>query len=527
MILLIDNYDSFSYNLYQLIGGITPDIRVIRNDEMTADEIMDLKPSHIIVSPGPGRPCDAGVCEEVIKTAAGKIPILGVCLGHQAICETFGAEITYAKKLMHGKKSVTTLDTTSRLFRGLPEKCEVARYHSLAASEEGFPECLKVTARTDDGEIMAVEHRDYPIFGVQFHPESILTKDGRKMAENFLEVTYMIKEMIKKAAEGIDLTYDEAAEVTREIMTGSTTPAQTAAYLTALHIKGETTDEISASAYVMRDCADRVNYPGDVLEIVGTGGDGSNSINVSTISALVCAAAGAKVAKHGNRAASSKCGTADCLEALGVNISTDPAGSVKLLDEVGMCFLFAQKYHSAMKYVGPVRKEIGIPTVFNILGPLTNPAHANVQLLGVYKPELLMPMAKALTKLGVKRGMAVYGTDKLDEISVSAPTKVVEFSDGNFEEYEITPEQFGMKRHDKSELAGGTPAENAEAARCILYGEKSAGRDAVLLNAGAALHILKGITIEDGIQLAADTIDSGAAMKTLEKYIKVSNEVKA
>lgn len=337
----------------------------------------------------------------------------------------------------------------------------------------------------------------------------------------------MIKEMIKKAAEGIDLTYDEAAEVTREIMTGSTTPVQTAAYLTALHIKGETTDEISASAYVMRDCADRVNYPGDVLEIVGTGGDGSNSINVSTISALVCAAAGAKVAKHGNRAASSKCGTADCLETLGVNISTDPAGSVKLLDEVGMCFLFAQKYHSAMKYVGPVRKEIGIPTVFNILGPLTNPAHANVQLLGVYKPELLMPMAKALTKLGVKRGMAVYGTDKLDEISVSAPTKVVEFSDGNFEEYEITPEQFGFTRHDKSELAGGTPAENAEAARCILYGEKGAGRDAVLLNAGAALHILKGITIEDGIQLAADTIDSGAAMKTLEKYIKVSNEVKA
>lgn len=337
----------------------------------------------------------------------------------------------------------------------------------------------------------------------------------------------MIKEMIKKASEGVDLTYDEAAEVTREIMTGNTTPAQTAAYLTALHIKGETPDEISASAYVMRDCADRVNYPGDVLEIVGTGGDRSNSINVSTISAIVCAAAGAKVAKHGNRAASSKCGTADCLEALGVNISTDPAGSVKLLDEVGMCFLFAQKYHSAMKYVGPVRREIGIPTVFNILGPLTNPAHANVQLLGVYKPELLMPMAQALTRLGVKRGMAVYGTDKLDEISVSAPTKVVEFSDGNYEEYEITPEQFGIPRHEQSELVGGTPAENAEAARCILYGEKGAGRDAVLLNAGAALHILKGVTIDDGIQLAADTIDSGAAMKTLEKYIRVSNEVKA
>ena len=337
----------------------------------------------------------------------------------------------------------------------------------------------------------------------------------------------MIKEMIKKAAGGIDLTYDEAAEVTREIMTGNTTPAQTAAYLTALHIKGETTDEISASAYVMRDCADRVNYPGDVLEIVGTGGDGSNSINVSTISALVCAAAGAKVAKHGNRAASSKCGTADCLETLGVNISTAPEGSVRLLDEVGMCFLFAQKYHSAMKYVGPVRKEIGIPTVFNILGPLTNPAHANVQLLGVYKPELLLPMSQALTKLGVKRGMAVYGTDKLDEISVSAPTKVVEFAGGKYDEYEITPEQFGIQRHEQSELVGGTPAENAAAAHRILSGEQGAGRDAVLLNAGAALHILKGISMEDGIKLAAQTIDSGAALKTLENYIRVSNEVKA
>ncbi len=337
----------------------------------------------------------------------------------------------------------------------------------------------------------------------------------------------MIKEAILKTANGADLSYDEAAEVTREIMTGNTTTAQTAAYLTALHNKGETTDEISASAYVMRDCALRVEYPGDVLEIVGTGGDGSNSINVSTISAIVCAAAGVKVAKHGNRAASSKCGTADCLEALGVNISTEPEGSLRLIDEVGMCFLFAQKYHSAMKYVGPVRREIGIPTVFNILGPLTNPAHANLQLLGVYKPELLMPMAKSLSKLGVKRGMAVYGTDKLDEISVSAATKVVEFCGDDFREYEITPEQYGFTRHEKSELQGGTPAENAEAARRIISGEKGAGRDAVLINAGAALHIAREIPIEEGIRLAAEAIDSGAAMKTLENYIRVSNEVNA
>ena len=332
----------------------------------------------------------------------------------------------------------------------------------------------------------------------------------------------MIKEAIAKVSNGDNLTYSEAEAVIREIMTGSTTTAQTASFLTALHIKGETTDEISASAYVMRDCATRVQYNGDVMEIVGTGGDGAQSINVSTISGIVCAAAGTKIAKHGNRAASSKCGAADCLEALGINISVSPEGCNKLLDEVGMCFMFAQKYHSAMKYVGPVRKEIGIPTVFNILGPLTNPAHANLQLLGVYKPELLKPMANALMKLGVKRGMAVYGQDKLDEISVGAPTTVVEFEDGKLNEYEITPELFGLKRYSIDDLKGGEPSLNAELARKILSGEQGAGRTSVLMNAGAALHIYKGITIEDGVKLAAETIDSGAAMKTLEKYIQIS-----
>jgi len=332
----------------------------------------------------------------------------------------------------------------------------------------------------------------------------------------------MIKEAIIKVSDGEDLAYSEAEEVIREIMTGSTTPAQTASFLTALHIKGETTDEISASAYVMRDCATRVEYGGDVMEIVGTGGDGAQSINVSTISGIVCAAAGAKIAKHGNRAASSKCGAADCLEALGINISISPEGCAKLLDEDGMCFMFAQKYHNAMKYVGPVRKEIGIPTVFNILGPLTNPAHANLQLLGVYKPKLLKPMANALMKLGVKRGMAVYGQDKLDEISVGAPTSVVEFEDGKLTEYEITPEQFGLQRYGIDELKGGEPALNAKLAREILSGKQGAGRNSVLLNAGAALHIYKGIPIADGVKLAAETIDSGAAMKTLEKYIQIS-----
>lgn len=335
----------------------------------------------------------------------------------------------------------------------------------------------------------------------------------------------MIKEAINKLSNGEHLSYTEAETVMREIMTGETTPAQTSAYLTAMHINGENVDEVSASAYVMRDCAERVSYSGDVMEIVGTGGDGAQSINVSTISGIICAAAGAKIAKHGNRAASSKCGAADCLEALGIKIAVSPNGCVRLLDEVGMCFMFAQRYHSAMKYVGGVRREIGIPTVFNLLGPLTNPAHADLQLLGVYKKELLMPMAKTLVKLGVKRGMAVYGQDKLDEISVGAPTSVVEFEGEKFTEYEITPEQFGLERHNLSELVGGEPSLNAELARKILAGEKGAGRDAVLLNAGAALHIYKGISFEDGIKMATFTIDSGAAVKTLERYIKVSNEV--
>lgn len=338
----------------------------------------------------------------------------------------------------------------------------------------------------------------------------------------------MIKEAITRVVNGNNLHYAEAEEVMREIMTGNTTPAQTAAYLIALHIKGESDHEISASAYAMRSVAERVKYDKNIVEIVGTGADNAHSINISTISGIVCAAAGAKVAKHGNRAVSSKCGAADCLEALGVNISTSPEGCVKLLDEVGMCFMFAQRYHSAMKYVGSVRKEIGIPTIFNILGPLTNPAHANLQLLGVYKKELLMPMAKALVRLGVKRGMAVYGNDRIDEISIGAPTSVVEFDEGGrFIEYEISPEKYGLKCFDVSELKGGDPEFNAKKVRDILNGEPGAGRTAVLMNAGAALHLYNGnsVSIEDGIRLAEKTIDSGDATKTLEKYIAVSNEV--
>lgn len=335
----------------------------------------------------------------------------------------------------------------------------------------------------------------------------------------------MIREALKKVGAGENLSYEEASSVMKEIMGGEALPTQVASFLTALHMKGETVDEISASAYVMREYADRVTYDGDLLEIVGTGGDGTNSINISTISALIAAAAGVKITKHGNRAASSKCGTADCLEALGVNLQQDPKQCVKLLDEVGICFLFAQKYHSAMKYVGPVRKEIGIPTIFNILGPLTNPAHANLQLLGVYREDLTETMARVLSHLGVKRGMAVYGQDGIDEISVSAPTTVVEISGSELTKYEITPEQFGIQRHSMDELRGGDPKENAAIAKEILSGKQGAGRDAVLLNAGAAIHIAKEVEIGEGIRIASEMIDSGKALRTLNDFIALSNKV--
>ena len=338
----------------------------------------------------------------------------------------------------------------------------------------------------------------------------------------------MIKEAIVKIVNKEDLTYGEAYAVMNEIMSGQTTPTQNAAFLAALSTKSaraETTDEIAGCAAAMRAHATKVDTGMEVFEIVGTGGDNAHSFNISTTSALVAAAGGVKVAKHGNRAASSQCGTADCLEALGVNINQSPARCVELLKEAGMCFFFAQKYHVSMKYVGAIRKELGFRTVFNILGPLTNPGSPSLQLLGVYDEYLVEPLAQVLINLGVRRGMVVYGQDKLDEISMSAPTSVCEIKDGWFKSYVITPEEFGFSRCTREDLAGGTPQENAAITRAILGGEKGHKRDAVLMNAGASLYICgKADTIKEGVALAAELIDSGRAMKVLDTLIAVSSQ---
>ena len=336
----------------------------------------------------------------------------------------------------------------------------------------------------------------------------------------------MIKEAIIKLSKKQDLAYAEADAVMEEIMSGQATPVQMSAYLTALALKGETIDEITASAAGMRAHCIKLLHNLDVLEIVGTGGDGSNSFNISTTSSLVIAAGGVPVAKHGNRAASSKSGAADVLEALGVKITLTPERSAEILKKINICFLFAQNYHIAMKYVAPIRKELGIRTVFNILGPLSNPAGANMELMGVYDQSLVEPLAQVMANLGVNRGMVVYGQDSLDEISMCAPTSVCEIRDGKFTSYEITPEQFGYERCEKGALTGGTPAENAEITKAILKGEeKGPKRQAVCLNAGAALYIAgKAASIEEGVKLAESLIDSGAALKKLEEFVEETNK---
>ena len=336
----------------------------------------------------------------------------------------------------------------------------------------------------------------------------------------------MIKEAIIKLSKKQDLTYDEAEAVMNEIMDGAATPVQMASYLTALSMKGETIDEITASAAGMRAHCIKLLHDMDVLEIVGTGGDGANSFNISTTSSLVIAAGGVSVAKHGNRAASSKSGAADVLEALGVKITILPEKSAEILKKINICFLFAQNYHIAMKYVAPIRKELGIRTVFNILGPLSNPAGANMELMGVYDEALVEPLAQVMANLGVTRGMVVFGQDSLDEISMSAPTSVCEIKDGKFTSYVLTPEQFGYERCTKEELQGGTPQENAEITKAILEGkETGAKRHAVCLNAGAALYIAgKAASIEAGVKMAEQLIDSGAALKKLEEFIQKSNQ---
>lgn len=452
MILMIDNYDSFTYNVYQYIGSLYPQIQVVRNDEIIIDEIRNLQNLEaLVISPGPGYPDSAGISKDVIKTFGKDIPILGICLGHQAIGEVYGGKVVPAKELMHGKMSEITINNKNPLFR----------YHSLIIDDETFPEDLKVIGRDEKGQIMAVCHKEYPVYGIQFHPESILTEMGMKILENFLtdiagirlgdstkEETMSavnqetLKPFLAKIVEGNHLTEEEAYKAMDCIMSGNATDAQMGSFLTGLRMNHETPEE-----------------------------------------------------------------------------------SKKCLDEVGVAFLFAQIHHGSMKYAGPVRAQLGVRSVFNILGPLANPAMTNYIVLGVYEKELVRPMTDVMKNLGVKRALIVYGDDGLDEISISSTTSVCEINGDEIKEYTIDPEELGLTLVKKEGIVGGTADENAVITKDILTGkEQGAKRDIVLLNAGAALYTIgKAETIKDGVKLAAEMIDSGKANEKLEQFIAYTN----
>ncbi len=548
MILVIDNYDSFTYNLVQFLGELGYTVEVHRHDAITLDEIAAMQPDQIVISPGPGTPDDAGISVDLIKRFHRDIPILGVCLGHQAIGQAFGGQVVRAKQLMHGKTSPVKHNGRG-MFHNLPSPLTATRYHSLIV-DEPLPDCLEITARGKDAEIMAMRHKEYPVVGVQFHPESILTEYGHEMLQNFLEIEAApkrpsvaasqpesaavsiimpIKTAINKVLNGESLTDAEAEAVMSQIMAGEATPAQIGAYLIALRMKGETVAEITGSARAMRRSAVTVlpnTNPAELVDTCGTGGDGAGTFNISTTAAFVVAGAGQKVAKHGNRSVSSKSGSADVLAALGVNLEVSPEQTAQAIDQVGIGFLFAVKHHPAMKHaIGP-RRELGVRTIFNVLGPLTNPAGALSQVMGVYDGRLTEPLAQVLGELGSRGAFVVHGHGGLDELTTTGPSRVSRWEAGKVVTETIDPTTLGFSPADPADLLGGTAEENAVITRAILAGqERGPKRDVTILNAAAAL-VAAGSAADwvVGIQMAADSIDRGAALAVLNEFVKFTQQ---
>jgi anthranilate synthase/phosphoribosyltransferase len=533
MLALIDNYDSFTYNLVQYLGELGADIRVFRNDQVSLDELIALKPDHLVVSPGPGEPIkDGGVSPEAVKHFTGKIPVLGVCLGHQCLGAIYGGNVGRAARLMHGKTSSVNHNGQG-IFKDIPSPFQGMRYHSLIVHEP-VPAELEVLAQTPEGEIMALKHREHPTYGVQFHPESILTEHGKKLLKNFLDLKpapiaggepAMLKPFIAKAINRTDLSAEEAQEAMNIIMTGQATPAQIGAYLVALRMKGETIPEITGSVRAMRENAVKVqlSQTGEpVYDIVGTGGDGAHTFNISTAAAFILAGTGRKVAKHGNRAASSQCGSADVLSALGVNLDLTPEQVAQAIEEIGIGFMFAPKFHPAMKHaIGP-RKEIGQRTIFNILGPLTNPAGAHIQLTGVFAPALTEPLANVLNELGSKAAMVIHGAGGTDELNTCGVNRVSHLKDGAVRTYDLDPTEFGFTPATIQDLRGGTPDESAVMMRELLSGKlNGARRESVLLNAAGALAAETG-DFRSALKEVTASLDSGNALAKLNALVEYS-----
>jgi anthranilate synthase/phosphoribosyltransferase len=543
-VLLVDNYDSFTYNLAHLLAEAGAEVEVQRNDAVDGDGAEAYAPTHLVISPGPGRPADAGVSTDLVRRFAGRIPVLGVCLGHQCIVEAFGGTVGPAQRLMHGKTGQIVRTAPDPLLEDLAGEFEAGRYHSLAAT--AVPADLEVTARDADGEVMAVQHRALAnVHGLQFHPESVLTPDGAVIARRFLALEgdrrpattpsaapgpraadVTVATALAGLLAGHSLTAAETEQVMDAVMRGEVPESQIAGLLVALRLKGETVDEIAGAARAMRRAAVATRPARqDLVDTAGTGGDGRHTFNISTVAGLVAAGAGAGVAKHGNRAVSSSCGSADVLEALEVPIHLRPEQVAACIDEVGFGFLFAQSHHPAMRHAGPVRRALGVRTIFNVLGPLTNPVGARRQLVGVFAEDLVRPLAEVLQALGCEHALVVHGYDGIDELSPAGPSICAVATPDGIRVDTVDPRALGLDPCTTDDLHGGDPRTNAEIALRILDGEPGPGRDAVLLNAAAALVAAgRAVSLADGLEHSASAVDSGAARTTLDRLRAFAQE---
>ena len=536
MYVIIDNYDSFTYNLFQYVSALTDEeVRVFRNDRVTVAELEALAPRGIIISPGPGRPEDAGVSVETVRHFAGSTPLLGVCLGHQAIGQAFGGTIVGARNIVHGKTDTISLDGRG-LFRGVPSPSVFTRYHSLVVQADTLPEGFEVTATSPDGEVMGIRHRDWVVEGVQFHPESIASAMGMRILANFLDYRrepFVFRPLLQRVMAGEPLAMEQAAELMDEITEGRLPASQLAAIVVALGVKGYTAEEIAGFAAVLARKKQPLQRPAGAATVVdtcGTGGDGLATFNISSLAALVVAGCGVAVAKHGNRGVSSPTGSADLFAALGVDTGLSPAQAAAVLQRTGFAFLFAPTYHGAMRHAAGVRAELGIKTVLNLLGPLVNPAAAEFQLIGVYDGALCEPMARAARLLGVRRVLVVHGADGQDEVSVTGPTRMVEIGeDDECRVSEFDPASCGIAPASLDELKGGDAAHNAALARALLGGGgRPALRDAVAVNAGAALYVAGAAPdIAAGYRRACTVLADGSAAAKLDEVVAATADLLA
>jgi anthranilate synthase/phosphoribosyltransferase len=541
MLLLVDNYDSFTFNLAQAFQFLGEDPLVLRNDD---PELLRLAESpelgKVCLSPGPGHPTKAGLCLGFLRKLSERekpVPLLGVCLGHQLLGEFAGSPVVPADRVMHGKVSEIT-HSGEGIFRGLPRGIKVGRYHSLIVTEPrpDSPRPFEVTARTPEGEIMALEYKNLPWNGVQFHPESVLTPEGKDILENFLkggtaggerqpppkEPPLPLAQIFERLGLGEDLTPEMTEQIFERLMDGELSRAQAGALLLALRVKGETPSEVAGAAgAVLRRALKPPRVKGPVLDIVGTGGDNRFSFNCSTAAALVCAALGHKVLKHGNRGVSSKSGSADVLEKLGFDIELPRESVPERLEADNFVFLFAPLYHPSFKHIMPVRRELGVRTLFNILGPLVNPASPTHRLIGVYRPELLDLMAGALNEMGGEVSAAVHGAGGYDELTTMGPALMRIVRDGKIETLVLDPRDFGFSPCSPEDLAIADPSEGARVLIELLSGRGPAPmREMLAFNVGAALYVLKGGDPKDGIAEAKAAVASGVGASALPRALR-------